>query len=516
MSTETDSPTTRTEHVARRPLAEQRGRIVLSALTASLVAVVLASVAGAPTVKAATAVVTAHGSSGFVDRAATGWTVRLVRVSRSDPYAKGCGIAGVMDPQANTEPSIAVDPLNPRREVVAFHGAWRDGGGFVDDLVMRSADSGSHWQRMPTPLTTVCTGAHADRNSDPWVAFGPDGRAYFASLPGRLDREGFPVTRVLIHRSNLAASRFDRPNVAAAGGFNDRESLTVDPHNPHRLYVTWRRGSGALRLRSVLLVGISSDGGRSWRQTVALRPPTGVGFFVPDGAHIVVLPNGTLLDMFLVYEAAARWPILAIRSTDGGRTWSQPRTLGYATLSYPGDSTDGIRTNMLPVAQSATDTDGTAYVVWNDNAAGASRVLLASSRDSGRSWSQPRIVAAPGAQVLLPAVTVAHDHTVCVTYYDFRHDRPGNGKLTTDVWYAISRDHAHHWSEGHVAGPFDMKGAEHLIDDMVGAGTGAGYYLGDYTTVAAQGTSFAAALSLATPYAPPDQPAIYVAKISPR
>jgi hypothetical protein len=310
------------------------------------------------------------------------------------------------------------------------------------------------------------------------------------------------------------ASRWDRPKVAAASGFNDREELTADPRNPRRVYVTWVRRSGPGRLQAALLVGTSRDGGRSWRQTAALEPPAAVSFSVPSQAHIVVLPNGTLLDTFIVYEAAARWPVQAIRSTDGGRTWSRPRTLGYATPSFPGDSTDGINTNMLPIAQSATDTDGTAYVVWNDNAAGGSRLLLASSRDSGRSWSQPRIVAAPGAQVLLPAVAVAQDHTVCVTYYDFRHDRPGNGKLITDVWFAISRDHARRWSRGHVAGPFDMKGAEHLISDVVG--TGSGYYLGDYTSVAAQGNAFVAALSLATPYARSDQPAIYVAKISPR
>lgn len=170
---------------------------------------------------------------------------------------------------------------------------------------------------------------------------------------------------------------------------------------------------------------------------------------------------------------------------------------------------------MLPIVQSTADANGTAYAVWNDNAAGHPRVLIASTRNSGRTWSRPRPVAAPAAQVLLPAVAVAHDHTLCVTYYDFRNDRPGDGKLITDVWFAISRDRGRHWSEGHVAGPFDMKAAEQFTGESA-PGSGAGYFLGDYTGLAPQGNSFAAAIALSSPYARPDQPAIYVAKISSR
>lgn len=83
MSTETDSPTTSTERAARGKLARRRGLIVLSAVTAALVAVVLSPVAGARTGKAVNALVVSRGSTGFVARPARGWKVRLVRGSRS-------------------------------------------------------------------------------------------------------------------------------------------------------------------------------------------------------------------------------------------------------------------------------------------------------------------------------------------------------------------------------------------------------------------------------------------------
>jgi hypothetical protein len=61
-------------------------------------------------------------------------------------------------------------------------------------------------------------------------------------------------------------------------------------------------------------------------------------------------------------------------------------------------------------------------------------------------------------------VAVAADGAVGVTYYDFRNDCPGDGELTTDVWFSHSHDRGATWDVDqrsgeaeHVAGPFDMR-----------------------------------------------------------
>jgi hypothetical protein len=57
----------------------------------------------------------------------------------------------------------------------------------------------------------------------------------------------------------------------------------------------------------------------------------------------------------------------------------------------------------------------------------------------------------------MPSVAVADDGTVAVTWYDFRHDKPGDAALTTDYWFAYSRDGGSHWKTSHMAGPFDLR-----------------------------------------------------------
>src|SRR5256885_2967861 len=51
-------------------------------------------------------------------------------------------------------------------------------------------------------------------------------------------------------------------------------------------------------------------------------------------------------------------------------------------------------------------------------------------------------------------VAVAGDGTVGVTWYDFRHDRPGDAALTTDYWFAYSRTGGRPWRRRHLGGPF--------------------------------------------------------------
>jgi hypothetical protein len=95
---------------------------------------------------------------------------------------------------------------------------------------------------------------------------------------------------------------------------------------------------------------------------------------------------------------------------------------------------------------------------------------------------------------------VATDGTVGVTYYDFRHDCPGDDELTTNVWFAHSHDGGRSWAETPVADePFDLNSAEG--------------FLGGYFGLAAVPGGFAAAFVQARPAAPEPPTDVFFARI---
>jgi hypothetical protein len=90
-----------------------------------------------------------------------------------------------------------------------------------------------------------------------------------------------------------------------------------------------------------------------------------------------------------------------------------------------------------PLFALAAGRHGSAYLGYTKVAGTHSgRVVVVHSKNGGRRWGRPRTAARPPAQALEPAVAVAGDGTVGVTWYDFRNDKPGDGPLTTDYWFA--------------------------------------------------------------------------------
>jgi hypothetical protein len=138
-----------------------------------------------------------------------------------------------------------------------------------------------------------------------------------------------------------------------------------------------------------------------------------------------------------------------------------------------------------------TAADGTAFTVWWQRGEdGSGQIVLSRSRDGGRHWSTPKVVTGATRSAFLPAIATGRRHTVAVTYYDLRHDRPGDRRLTTDAWFALSRDSGAHWRTAHLAGPFDLRTAA-AVD-----GT---RFLGDYFGLARTPRGFAALPALARP-----------------
>jgi Neuraminidase (sialidase) len=230
---------------------------------------------------------------------------------------------------------------------------------------------------------------------------------------------------------------------------------------------------------------------------------------ITDPALVQVLPNGTLLNLIMVANlspflpaAVPRidWEIVSQRSTDGGKTWTDPVTIATLYPAAPVDPQTGKVVRAYPLISAAVAPDGTAYVAWNviPKASGPSTIDIARSANGGVSWSAPMLVKQSPAQAFLPSLAVAADGTVGVTYDDTRNDASTGttDDFTTDVWFSDSHDKGVTWTERHLAGPFNMATAPE--SDSAGV---QGLFVGDYQGLTALSGGFGAVYAQGQPQA---------------
>src|SRR5580765_1909539 len=106
----------------------------------------------------------------------------LVRVSAATAFAAGCSGApqsGTNFANAEVEPSVAVNPLNPSNVVGAWQQDRWSNGGSQGLVTAASFDGGHSWTRSSPPFSHCAGGSAAnggdfDRATDPWVTAAPD------------------------------------------------------------------------------------------------------------------------------------------------------------------------------------------------------------------------------------------------------------------------------------------------------------------------------------------------------
>ncbi len=172
-----------------------------------------------------------------------------------------------------------------------------------------------------------------------------------------------------------------------------------------------------------------------------------------DGTHTawsspILLPtvNNTASDTYLlphvtpdgtVYTSVTNFPgnhgfccitVSAIRSTDGGKTWTLLSTAvsnilvpsfvgGYANTTF----TDGID-NTFAVGMTKVNGKYPLYIAYNDDSAGVSNIMVTASYDGGMSWTSPIQVNDNATPVdeFQPNLAAAANGTVSVNFYDRR------------------------------------------------------------------------------------------------
>jgi hypothetical protein len=272
------------------------------------------------------------------------------------------------------EPSLAVNPRNPRNLLAVCS---------LGPNAYVSFDGGLTWQSGGALRLPPDSGG-----GNMSAAFDSTGRGFACGSFGSAVTAG---TSVLVWRTDDGGRTFTRPVMAGQGANLDRPWLATGRHSPGVVHVVWSEGS-ATGVTTGLRYARSTDGGRTFGapRTIA-RKTTGLG-----NPMVACGPPGTVYALYsagrgAVGRAAPDSPsaLTIVCSHDQGQTFQPPVTLGRSTdfLAFPG--LRGGTGSALP-AIAAHPGSGLVCAAFIDHAAGASRagVLLAASRDEGRTWSR--------------------------------------------------------------------------------------------------------------------------------
>jgi len=415
------------------------------------------------------------------------------------------------------EPSIAYNPQNPDHLIMVSHDYDVS---CVTGYV--SFDAGETWRgpfhTQPFVDDSFC--------SDPVVAFGRDGTAYFAYLsigtrPLRIANYPFEATvsSAVVAVSTDGGLSWNFPNIAALGGnpvpaidrvslpFVDKTWMAVGP-NPQDLsrdnvYVSYTEfktvfpyrveGFFLFLFEPIIEVSIrlvrSTDGGRTWSQPVTVSPVysyllSDVDRPLVQGSNIAVANDGTVYVAY--YDSLPDGPFKGLFtpyvavSKDGGLTFSKPFPVVPGGMFeqdfFLKPTVFRSWSSMFPFIAVSPSDSNTVYVAFGalGQAAGDnSDVFFSKSTDGGRTWSRPKRVNddITTRNQFFPAITVSPNGTIHMIWGDMRDD-PDNYRY--HIYYTKSSDGGETFLEN-----------SRVTDYASNPGFGIPVFVGDYWGLAA-------------------------------
>ncbi|MGH9280112.1 MAG: exo-alpha-sialidase [Acidimicrobiales bacterium] len=385
-------------------------------------------------------------------------------------------------------PTVAVHPRDPRTLVVAV-GDARNGG----CQLRVSHDGGLSWTTTAQNLMPKNLPYCVHRNTGSYIApaFAPDGTLYVAlsGTPAE-DHPNGPMTAIVARTKDLGAT-FETSIVATPRSditFTNADgrvetnlieqhryaSIAVDPVDSNLVYRGWRFGLRGTVVENAAprqpLVSVSSDGGRTWSKAVNVAGtlPGGEKIYAGDVPVLVVGADRTVYaftkeiqDVAIPAAQRGKARLLMSKSTDSGKTWATSViNAGAASVTNPFAAIDRHA--------------GSLYVTWDQREGNeAQRVLLISSSDGGKTWSEarnlPDDLPSKGIEHYNPGVSVAPNGRVDVAWFDFRNDPAFVPRTATaapriryaDVYMTSSTDGGRTW------GP-NVRVTDRAIDTSIG------------------------------------------------
>ncbi|MBK9385974.1 MAG: exo-alpha-sialidase [Planctomycetes bacterium] len=204
-----------------------------------------------------------------------------------------------------------------------------------------------------------------------------------------LERAAPPAARATLPQLDLAEARELQVVVDREPGQYLGHVTMAQLDQGHTLLATYPKGHG----RGAIVMKRSEDGGRTWSERLALPPSFEKSQEVPTLFKLGGEPGRERLILF-----SGLHPILATHSADGGRSWSELAPIG----DYGG---------IVAMGSLERTAEGELLAWFHDDGRylrkqrGPARFVVyqVSSRDEGRTWSQPRaIVEAPRAHYCEP------------------------------------------------------------------------------------------------------------------
>lgn len=433
-------------------------------------------------------------------------------------------VAGRLNQQTTPDPagrqanelSIAVNP-NDASNIIATGKDYTQpfAGECVWDGIYASHDGGATWQDsnllgspwkrradLAAGTATPPSQTEADLSkfycaTDPVVAFGPDGTAYWAVMPyqcdaatgsktgagqaprGGLNDWAWSCSSMYVLASSDGGATWPTVSQVAFGPRleDDKMWLSVDANNEVLLcwdrdaYVTSLLGEAFadggvpnpgvpvptvpdLPAQTGIVCSASIDHAKTWTQpAVAVGSPWALPWIdFSNGA------NGPVAWMAVI--DGAHVAVLHTKEGAAFAQWSTPQIIGNYTdptlrsqYGWPilnGSAFRIFATAFLAIDNSGGPNQGALYVTWMDTSTGTGRTLFAASHDNGATWSRPTWVHdlmpasdQPAGDQFMGAMSVGPDGTIDLSWLDRRWD-PANHLY--DLAYSYSTDGGAHFA----------------------------------------------------------------------
>ncbi len=264
----------------------------------------------------------------------------------------------------------------------------------------------------------------------------------------------------------------------------------------------------------------STDGGRSFAGPVVL-PGGGEGVLCQNDWPLV-LRDGTLFEPLVCFDdlpasyAATGMRTLRLGATlsrDGGETFSPLAWTGVTQVEDLASLWE-VHAFRFAVDLASPRFRDRLYAVWGDYRWGAPRIVLSSSADGGKTWTEPRPIdprAPAGARQGMPALAVDGEGNVGVAWFDTRFAAAPDGAAAADgaaggydALFSASLDGGATFLPpvrlSSASTPFDAPGNSDAIPNVVVGKEGTRMFVsiagnrwpqgGDYIGLAASGGAF--------------------------
>jgi hypothetical protein len=226
--------------------------------------------------------------------------------------------------------------------------------------------------------------------------------------------------------------------------------VTVNPLNANNVVGVWQQDRWSNGGARGLLSGVSFDGGKTWSRTPLPFSRCGGGNAGNGGDYprasdpwVSFGPNGIAYAISISFSGDTQLgepssAVLASRSLDGGRTWSNAATLILDGSAFFNDketiTADPITANVV-------------YAVWDRLPTGTGGpAMFARSTDAGGTWETARAIYDPGAsgQTLGNEIVVLPDGTLVNLFTQI--NTATNGTTSAEAMIIRSTDEGSTWS----------------------------------------------------------------------